>query len=375
MKLGALLDRLLPWRARAAAAPPARALAPAPIPSRPDLVFTPFLANGDIAVSLADPSRPDQPLVHVNEAFLALTGYPRDEVIGRNCRFLQGRLTRRAEVRAIREGIDAERYVFTRLLNHRRDGTVFDNILQVGQLRDTRGEVRYLYGFQWDVTDTLARLDPAAGTDRRDRTLSPRMRSLERLAGHVARRSEVLGGGAAGVPLVERLVALSRPYQLLPPPAVADRAALERLVGLLVAPWRDAAGGALAIEGAEGRWADEIIGPLALWLHELASASRRAGALSGRGGRAALTWGFPTERGRPRVAFRWDETGPDGDPGGRRHDPFAAFVDRGGNGARIMKETVELAGARALVRTLDGAVDATLVLANDPPAPGRFGGR
>ena len=372
MKLGALLDRLLPWRAPAAGPPPVRTPAPTPIPSRPDLVFTPFLANGDIAVSLADPSRPDQPLVHVNEAFLALTGHAREEVIGVNCRFLQGRLTRHDEVRAIREGIDAERYVFTRLTNHRRDGTAFDNILQVGQLRDTHGEVRYLFGFQWDVTDTLARLDPAAEADR---TLSPRMRNLERLATHVARRSEALGGGAAGVPLVERLVALSRPYQLLPPPVVADRTALEALVALLLAPWRDAAGDALAIEGAEGRWADEIIGPLALWLHELASVSRRAGALSGGGGRAALTWGFPTERGRPRVAFRWDETGPDGDPAGRRLDPFAPFVDRGGNGARIMRETVELAGGRVLLRTLDGAVDATLVLANDPPAPGRFGGR
>ena len=373
MSLGSRLARLWPWRRASTPAPPAvrPAPAPVPIPSRPDLVFTPFLADGDIAVSLADYSRPDQPLIHVNDAFLRLTGYSREEVLGVNCRFLQGRLTRRAEAQAIREGIDAGRYVFTRLLNYRRDGTLFDNVLQIGQLRDTRGEVRYLYGFQWDVTETLARLDPGAAVDRRDRSLSPRMRDLERLARHVARRSEELGAGAAGVPLVERLVAISRPYQLAPRPAAPDRAALAELLALLVAPWRDVPGVPFAIEGGEGRWTDEIIGPVALWLHELASASRRRGALrGGAGGQGGpgvtLSWGLLTERGRRRIALRWDEAGPGGDPDGRRHDPFAPFADVGGNGTRILREVVELAGGRVLWRTLDGAVDATLVLPNDP---------
>ena len=352
---------------RIPAAPP-----PAPVPARPDLVFTPFLARSDIAVSFADPSRPDQPLLHVNDAFCALTGYAREDAVGRNCRFLQGRLTRRSEADAIREGIAAERYVFTRLLNYRRDGALFDNVLQVGQLRDTRGEVRYLYGFQWDVTDTLERIDRNEEVDRRDRTLSPRMRALERSARHLERRSVELGRGAAGVPLVERLVAISRPHQLPTPDAPLERDALREVLEFLLAPWGDVAAAALRLEGTRGRFPPAHVGPLALWLHELAGASRAHGALSGSGARAVLSWGFPTERGRPRVAFHWSETAPGATAPASPHGPSDAFREARGNGATLVRELAGLAGGRVSTRTNGSAVESALVLpgAEDEPAGG-----
>ena len=367
MKLGALFGSLLSRREASRARafePPGPPPPPAPIPARPELVFTPFLAASDMPVSFADPALPDIPLIHVNDAFCELTGYAREDAVGVNCRFLQGRLTRASEAAAIREAIDAKRYVFTRLLNYRRDGTLFDNALQLGQLRDTRGQVRYLFGLQWDVTRTVERIDERAEVDLRDRTLSPRLRMLERLAGHVVRRSVELGGGAAGVPLVERLVALSRPYQFPVPDAEPDRAALTAQLEYLLDPYTDVPGVRVRLDGAPGFFAADIVGPLALWVHELASASRRGGALSGNGGEVRLSWGYPTERGRPRIAFHWDELGPGDDPAQRRYRPFAASNVDGGHGARIARELVEFVGGRSVTRTLEATVDAALVLPN-----------
>ncbi len=355
---------LLPRRRATPAAVP---IPPAPIPSRPDLVLTPYLAASDLPVSFADPEQPDQALVHVNDAFCALTGYAREDVLGTNCRFLQGKLTRKQESDTIRAGIDAERYVITRLLNYRRDGRIFDNALQVGQLRDTRGRVRFLFGLQWDVSGTVEELDAGAQVDVRDRTLSPQLRMLERHAQHLVRRSIELAEGAAGVPLVERLVAMSRPYQHPRPAGGIDRTALRGLLEYLLAPYPARDGGsAVRLNGADGTFASDLAGPLALWVHELASASARGGALSGPGGSVVLSWGFPTERGRPMIAFHWRETADETDPDAARFFPFAAANVVGGHGARLMREVTEFVGGRSVTRARAGTVDSVLLLPNDP---------
>ena len=340
---------------------PLRERVPEHVPTRPELIFTPFLADSDMAVSFADPSLPDEPLIHVNDAFCTLTGYAREDCIGRNCRFLQGRLTRRSEAQAIGTGIENGTYLITRLLNYRRDGRLFDNAVQVGQLRDVRGEVRYLFGLQWDVTETLARLDESAEVDLRDRSLSPRLRVLERTAQHLVRRSVALGEGAAGVPLVERLVAMSRPYQFPTPNPRPERAALDALFTYLLRPYAREIGGRVRLDGAPGSFDAALAGTLALWLHETASATARIPASR----RIVLSWSFPTERGRPMVAFNWNLSAVEGLPDARRFRPFLPANRSGGNGARIMREVVEFAGGRSITRTWQGGIDATLLLPND----------
>ena len=348
---------------------PLRERAPTRVPTRPELVFTPFLAESDMALSLVDPSLPDQPLVHVNDAFCALSGYEREECIGRNCRFLQGRLTRDSEVAAIRTGIATERFVLTRLLNYRRDGRFFDNALQLGQLRDVRGEVRFLFGLQWDVTETLKRLDDCAEEDLRDRTLSSRLRALERMARHLVRRSIALGEGAAGVPLVERLVAMSRPYQFPTPDPRPDRATLHALFAYLIRPYAHLAGERVRFDGAPGSFDAALAGTLALWIHEIAIATANVdtanGAEASARRRVVLSWGFPTERGRRMIAFNWNLSAVDDAPEARHFRPFLPANRGGGNGARIMREVVEFAGGRSITRTWEGSIDATLLLPND----------
>ncbi|HOQ89448.1 MAG TPA: SpoIIE family protein phosphatase [Candidatus Hydrogenedentes bacterium] len=106
-------------------------------------------------ITVADMRLPDQPLVYVNDGFLRLTGYSREEVIGRNCRFLQGGMASRETVRAIREALDAGREIEVELKNVRKDGTTFWNRLSLTPLRDQSGTVTHYVGVQSDITEQV----------------------------------------------------------------------------------------------------------------------------------------------------------------------------------------------------------------------------
>ena len=108
------------------------------------------------AMVLTDPTRPDNPIVGVNPAFEAMTGYPRSECVGRNCRFLQGEGTDRAEVRRLAECLAQEDECDFELLNYRKDGSPFWNRIHVGPIYDEDGALRYFFGTQSDVSERIA---------------------------------------------------------------------------------------------------------------------------------------------------------------------------------------------------------------------------
>ncbi|WP_168012815.1 bifunctional diguanylate cyclase/phosphodiesterase [Halomonas salinarum] len=101
---------------------------------------------------MADASHPDMPLVYANDAFYTLTGYPSDEVLGRNCRFLQGPDTDPEAVMAIHRAIGAQQYVDTILLNYRKDGTTFWNHLSLSPVFSAEGDCTHYIGIQQDIT-------------------------------------------------------------------------------------------------------------------------------------------------------------------------------------------------------------------------------
>ncbi|MBK9373686.1 MAG: SpoIIE family protein phosphatase [Holophagales bacterium] len=103
-------------------------------------------------VTIADARLPDRPLIYVNEGFERVTGYPAAEVLGRNCRFLQGPDTDRAAVERIRAAVAGERECVVEILNYRRDGTPFWNRLSITPVRDETGEATHFIGIQSDVT-------------------------------------------------------------------------------------------------------------------------------------------------------------------------------------------------------------------------------
>jgi diguanylate cyclase (GGDEF)-like protein/PAS domain S-box-containing protein len=107
-------------------------------------------------ITIADARAADSPLIYVNEAFLTLTGYTRDQTLGRNCRFLQGADTDTAQVRDIGRRLAAEREVHVVLRNYRRNGTAFWNELRVTPVHDRAGHLTHFIGHQRDVS---ARVD------------------------------------------------------------------------------------------------------------------------------------------------------------------------------------------------------------------------
>ncbi|OCL13512.1 hypothetical protein AOQ84DRAFT_282978 [Glonium stellatum] len=101
---------------------------------------------------LSDPSRPDNPVVFASEEFHRTTQYGVSYAIGRNCRFLQGPKTNATSVSRLRAAVEAGKETSEVLLNYRRDGSPFMNLLMIAPLLDSRGNLRYYIGAQVDIT-------------------------------------------------------------------------------------------------------------------------------------------------------------------------------------------------------------------------------
>jgi PAS domain S-box-containing protein len=106
-------------------------------------------------ITLSDPDLPDNPIVYANEAFELITGYDREEILGRNCRFLQGEDHDQPEVERIREALREERPVTVTLRNYRKDGTLFYNQFTIRPLFDPQGRLIYFLGVQYDVSEKV----------------------------------------------------------------------------------------------------------------------------------------------------------------------------------------------------------------------------
>jgi PAS domain S-box-containing protein len=104
-------------------------------------------------MTVTDPRQPDNPIVFANGAFFDLTGYSSEEVIGRNCRFLQGPQTDPRTLDEVRKAIQEQRAVAVDLLNYRKDGTAFWNALFIGPIFDQDGELLYFFASQMDITE------------------------------------------------------------------------------------------------------------------------------------------------------------------------------------------------------------------------------
>ncbi|AEH36340.1 bacterio-opsin activator domain-containing protein [Halopiger xanaduensis] len=126
------------------------------------------LEEAPVGITISDPDREDNPLVYVNEAYQEITGYSYDEVVGRNCRFLQGGDSNPDAIAEMAAAIDEDRPVTVELENYRKDGTEFWNEVTIAPVRNDAGEVTNYVGFQNDVT---ARKEAERALERRTEEL------------------------------------------------------------------------------------------------------------------------------------------------------------------------------------------------------------
>jgi PAS domain S-box-containing protein len=140
-----------------------------------------LISNSNVAAVVSDPRQPDNPIVACNQAFILLTGFSREEILGRNCRFLRGERTEPEQTALLRGAVADGRAAMVELTNYKKDGTPFRNAVMIAPLLDANGKLAYFLGSQMEIDE--------GGASRSDRAqalvngLSRRQRQiLEALA-------------------------------------------------------------------------------------------------------------------------------------------------------------------------------------------------
>lgn len=120
-------------------------------------LLTRAIENAPFSCAIADLNKPDNALIYVNQSFLDLTGFSRDEVLGKNCRFLQCEQTNHETVKEIRESIQNRESIVTELLNERKDGTRFWNRLYLSPIYVEDQQATHYLSMQRNVTEERER--------------------------------------------------------------------------------------------------------------------------------------------------------------------------------------------------------------------------
>ena len=111
------------------------------------------MAATSTGVTIADATNPEHPVIYCNPAFEKMTGYRREEILGKNCRFMQGKDTDSKALEIIRQALKTHSECQVILRNYRKDGTIFWNALSVSPVRDRSGKLTHFIGVQRDITD------------------------------------------------------------------------------------------------------------------------------------------------------------------------------------------------------------------------------
>lgn len=117
-----------------------------------DAFFRQVIDYVGAGVVITDPSLPDNPIIYTNKAFEKVTGYKTNEIIGQNCRFLQGEKTSREDVARVRKAIKEEQSIIVELLNYRKDGKPFWNELSMYPIFVPSEDKMYFVGVQQDIS-------------------------------------------------------------------------------------------------------------------------------------------------------------------------------------------------------------------------------
>lgn len=317
------------------------------------VLFEQAMAQTRMAICLCDPKRDDVPIVFANRAFRELTGYSEDEVVGRNCRFLQGPDTRPEVIAKLRSAIENQDVVVVEIRNYKKDGTPFWNALHMGPIYDSHGNLIYFFGSQWDVSDVHAARAEQQLATQLARELSHRMKNIIAVISSVSK----LVGRERGDPdtareINDRITALGRIYDATLETAQDDAIDLQAAIDSVLDTHRTGEA-AIATSGPPVLISFSIVSMLAIIVHELVVMSSEHGSLSRGENEAKLLWSAP-KGSAGTVCLEW-------------HDRFSeAFLQEGGAaGTGIMQRMVAAAGGGIDIKSEDGSsrVDVCLPMA------------
>ncbi|CAH0497081.1 Blue-light-activated histidine kinase 1 [Novosphingobium sp. CECT 9465] len=273
------------------------------------VLFEQAMAQTRMAICLCDPHQPDVPIVFANRAFRNLTGYEEHEIVGRNCRFLQGPDTDRAALDRVKDAIAREDVIVVELLNYRKDGTAFWNALHLGPVYDATGKLVYLFGSQWDVSDVrAARADESNARDLA-RELSHRMKNMFAVIGGIVNfTGRARGIEAEAREINERIQALGRAYETTLDDSRRGTVEVGQAIRAVLAPY-DPDGTRIIFQGNGLRSDFASVSVLGLSLHELAVDAIRNGALGTQEGTVTVGWRKSGEPDMPAIRIDWLEQG------------------------------------------------------------------
>ena len=291
-----------PTHQRSAAAEPSDQF-----PAASGLLFEQAMAQTRMAICLTDPNKDDNPIVFVNRAFRELTGYEEHEIVGRNCRFLQGEDTQKSRRQEMRQAIADESVLITEVLNYRKDGTSFWNALHLGPIYDENGTLKFYFGSQWNVSDLRT-----ARTERHHarvmaRELSHRMKNMFAvISGIVNVTGRVRGIESEAEEINARIQALGRAFETTLDESVVGSVAAGPAIAAILSPY-DTEPGRLKVDGQSVEIPFSTVSIVGLVLHELAANAIRHGAWSNTSGKVEVSW-HTLPAGSP-LCIKWRETG------------------------------------------------------------------
>jgi PAS domain S-box-containing protein len=275
-----------------------------------DLVFI-AVERTRTPMLICDPRQVDMPIVLANQAFLDLTGYAAHEVLGRNCRLLQGPQTDRETVRALRAAIGETRQIEVEILNYRKDGSTFWNRINLSPVQDDNGELLYFFGSQVDVTQHhLARASQAEDMRILLREIDHRAMNALAIVEGIVRLSRAQDIKQYAAAIQQRVQALARAHAFLAE-SRWQAARLHDLLHLQIEPYDLSRA---TLEGPDLRVGATLVQPLALVLHEMVANAATHGCLSAPAGGLSVRW--EAHNGERGFQLVWEETG--GPPPPRR---------------------------------------------------------
>jgi len=261
-------------------------------------------------IVFSDPTLPGNPIVYANDAFLRMTGYDREEVLGQSYHFMMGSGTDPAARMQIEEAFHAEHLNdYPEVRYHHKDGSPFWAVMFISPVRDEKGEVSLHFASFLDITRRKQ-------DDERQRflldELDHRVKNTLTIVQSIA--AQTLRGPQATEEVRSRfegrLLALSRVHNLLVRSKWAG-AGLRELIGHILEPFGvDDQRGRFRVEGDDVQLSAQAASTLAILFHELATNAAKHGALSEeKHGQVEITSKIvPTPSG-DRLSLRWQERG------------------------------------------------------------------